>query len=212
MGGQFAIDPELKLWEMQPGESDTAFAAFVQYRDLGASRSVKKAADMLQKSVGTLRRWSEGNMWVYRCRAYDAHLDDVKREKVEEEVAAMAARHTQQASAMTQIVTLPVIALAQRMKDPVKRQLIMDQLDTMPVIEVLALVRSLSTAWSIATKVERIARGEPTEVIASQHSGGVSIDDRRAAVQAAFKNPKAAQLAEELHRTLEEETSDSSIH
>jgi hypothetical protein len=58
--------------ERRPEETAKAYAAFVEYLRLGPQRSMEAAAKNLQKTLGTLRHWSERHGWVARAADYDA--------------------------------------------------------------------------------------------------------------------------------------------
>lgn len=70
-------------WEIQPKESEKAFAAFCVYRDLGPDRSLSQVSENLQKSSRWIKEWSRIHDWVVRARAYDNHLDEVRRQEEE---------------------------------------------------------------------------------------------------------------------------------
>jgi hypothetical protein len=67
-------DPGRLPWEQQPRESARAYQGFVVYRDLEASRSLRKVAAQLQKNVSLVERWSRTHDWVVRAHAYDTHM------------------------------------------------------------------------------------------------------------------------------------------
>ena len=57
-------DPGRVPWEQQPGESARAYEGFVAYRDLEASRSLRKVAAELKKPDSLVERWSRDHDWV----------------------------------------------------------------------------------------------------------------------------------------------------
>jgi len=61
-------------WHQQPHESAKAYEAFTVYRELGSSRSIKKACRKLGKNTTTVGRWSSTWRWGERVKAWDAHL------------------------------------------------------------------------------------------------------------------------------------------
>ena len=62
-------------WARRPSETGKAFAAWVQYRDLGAhGRSLDKAARLVGKDRSLLARWSVLHQWQERANAYDTHV------------------------------------------------------------------------------------------------------------------------------------------
>jgi hypothetical protein len=73
--GESALNIEREPWEKQPNEPARAFEAFAVYRDLGASRSLAKAGQILGKSKTTLEEWSRKHAWQHRIDAWEAHLD-----------------------------------------------------------------------------------------------------------------------------------------
>jgi hypothetical protein len=58
-------------WDRQPGETAKAFAAFRRFLELGATRSLSKAAKAASRSVGLYKRWSRQWGWVERAAAWD---------------------------------------------------------------------------------------------------------------------------------------------
>ena len=61
-------------FEQQPKESAKAFTAFSVYLNLGAERSLAKAAQKCAKSVPLLKRWSRRFGWAGRVAAYEEFL------------------------------------------------------------------------------------------------------------------------------------------
>lgn len=96
---ELATDRE--AWTKQPWESWPAFEAFAVYREMGATRTIDRAADFLietshsQTKPDTLRRrlggWSSKHHWVERCEAYELHMDQ-ERLRTREEVQAEIVR------------------------------------------------------------------------------------------------------------------------
>lgn len=92
------IEPE--LWERQPTESAQAFEAFAMYRDMGVNRSIRKAAQNLNKAVTTLAEWSSKHEWVKRAAAWDAEQDRIARNEMLAEMASTRKRQRRQAQRM----------------------------------------------------------------------------------------------------------------
>jgi hypothetical protein len=92
-------------WERQPGESDRAFEAFRLYRDLGPSRTLDRAGELVSPregptgaqggaqdgaqpgrkrgATGCIRGWAAKHHWAERAGAWDAHLDRERRAAAE---------------------------------------------------------------------------------------------------------------------------------
>ena len=70
--------PVREPWEQRiewsPRETDTAYEAFLIYRDLGRGRTIPAVAERLQKSGGLIARWSRTHDWGVRCSEWDSHL------------------------------------------------------------------------------------------------------------------------------------------
>jgi len=132
-----------EIWERQPGETAKAYAAFCVYRDLGPGRSLEKAAQAMgYKSRKNFSIWHSKYEWVKRAEAYDEYLERRKREEHEKAILEMAERHARLAVAFQQ-------KIAQRIQ-------MIDPNELTP--------QDLARWLEIATKLERLSRGEPTEI------------------------------------------------
>jgi hypothetical protein len=83
-------------WNQMPGEGDSAYRAFLAYRDLGPGRTRIGAVQVLrERSIvepgkgvgGRYQVWASGFKWLERARAWDNHLQDQK-DKVARQYAA----------------------------------------------------------------------------------------------------------------------------
>lgn len=134
-----------EIWERLPNESSKAYAAFCIYRDLGFERSLDKALAVANKKPTNRRhwaRWMEKYKWVERAQAYDDYIEQKKRKEQEKAILEMAERHARIAMAFQQKVV-------ERLRE-------LDPSDLSP--------KDLSTWFDIAAKIERLSRGEPTEI------------------------------------------------
>jgi hypothetical protein len=86
VGGIQAVSDQdiLGVYSRRIGESQKAFAAYCEYRDMGAERSLAAVSQKLGKSTAFLSRWSSHWGWVDRARAYDDEL--AKKEKAVKEL------------------------------------------------------------------------------------------------------------------------------
>ena len=163
-------------WERQPGETEKAYQAFCQYRDMPAgSRSLRtvsqrlyggKPATSKTRPAGQVQDWSIRWGWVQRVQAWDDEMDRRRREAAVAEVEEMAARHARQAHAAQEAAMQPVLAILEAARtDPDFRSRLVAE----------GLGRTLEAALSAASKLpglqgaERLARGEPTEITSSRH-------------------------------------------
>lgn len=140
-------------WERQPEETPKAFQAFCEYRDMGLERSLNKLVQKLHKNRTTLGEWSGKYNWVERCAAWDAEQDRIARQEQIKAIKAMRNRHAGMAKAM--------IVKAGR------------ALNRIPDDEIRP--SDISRMIEVASKLERISRGDVGEVI-EERSGGEAID------------------------------------
>ena len=144
-----------EIWERQPDEGSKAYAAFCVYRDLGPERSLDKALSKANKKPTNRRHWSrwmEKYRWYERAQAYDDYIEKKKREGNEKAILEMAERHVKLAKAF-----LLIIAQALQQIDPAQ------------------LSPSDMAKWlDIATKLERLSRGVPTEIGKQEVQGQVT--------------------------------------
>jgi hypothetical protein len=139
--------PEREVWERQPGESSRAYAAFCIYRDMGPKRGLREAAKRYYESktrtnVAQIGKWSSKWNWVARCRAWDDHHDALARERQTVEIQEMRDRQARLGVAMQ--------AAAGR------------GLQTFNPSD--ATGHEITRLAAEGTRIERLARGEPTEI------------------------------------------------
>jgi len=152
-------------WEQQPGESSKAFRAFVVYRDMGTNRSLDKipllildpAGKPLYKSSRYFHDWATKFTWTARVRAYDNHLDEIRRQAVEDEIrkekADMRKTHRTIAKAMQDRI------IARLMPDPKIRETYMDPKE---------IKAGQIPAWvKVMTDLERTTMDMPTLIISN---------------------------------------------
>ena len=140
-------------WERQPGESPKAFAAFSVYRDAGPERSVRAVSRELAKSIPLIKRWSSNWDWVERARAWDN--DNVRKAKAASEKAVrdMGERHIKIASQVQAKALKALVAMPD------------DQIDA----------RGVTALLKLGLDVERLNRGEPTELTENKTTVGGDI-------------------------------------
>jgi len=123
-----------------------------------------------------MHTWSSKYDWVTRAQAYDDYIEKKKREEKEKAILDMAERHAKLAMAFQQRV-------AQRLQG----------------IDPLELSPSDMAKWlDIATKLERLSRGEPTEIGKQEMQGQVTQRYEYDITQKIITDPEAAELANQL--------------
>ena len=142
-------------WERQPNESERAFEAFTVYRDMGAERSYAKSGKKLGKSKTIIERWGRVYRWAERIEAWTDEQDRLTREALIKGITAMRKNHTDVAYEMLQKARAA--------------------LQSLPLEEMT--MTDVARAVDVASKLERLSRGEPTERTESRNEigGGVTI-------------------------------------
>ena len=77
------------MWEKQPREGSKAYEAFCIYRDMGAGRTQKAVAKILQKSYTIIHRWKVEWNWEERATAYDNEIAEAAIKKASSEYEKM---------------------------------------------------------------------------------------------------------------------------
>lgn len=134
---------EVQPWERQDGETARAYEAFSEYRDMGAERSLAKVGQKLGKSKAQMEKWSKKYSWVSRAEQWDLEEDRLIRVALTKDIGAMRKRHTKVAEAM---ILKAAKALQRIPDDEIKAQ-------------------DVSRMIDVATKLERISRGDVGDVI-----------------------------------------------
>jgi chromatin segregation and condensation protein Rec8/ScpA/Scc1 (kleisin family) len=142
-------DEEQHEWDRQPGESSKAFRHLCLYRDAGQGRSLRKlAADAKTTSkLRQLQHWSSRWKWVERCRKYDDHLEYQDRLRHEKEREQMHERHAKIAVLGQNIVVREMESLLAEAQNSGSQMTPSD----------------VARLLDVTVKVERLARGDPTE-------------------------------------------------
>ncbi|PFP29391.1 hypothetical protein COJ96_10835 [Bacillus sp. AFS073361] len=138
-------------YERREGESVKAFEAFKVYRDMGMDRSLAKVGEKLGKSTTLMERWSSKYEWVERSQAYD---DDIDRKAIienEKKRKEMVKRHAQAATMFQSKVVERLNGLDPKELSP----------------------SELIRWFDISVKIERLSRGESTDISEVTHNGEV---------------------------------------
>lgn len=144
---------ERKPWEMMEDERPKPFEAFCIYRDMGLDRTIAKVAKQLSKSYQLMSRWASQYNWGERVAAWDREQDRVARESQLSEIAKMRNRHAKLA---TDMLAKAAAALEKLPPDEVKAS-------------------DVSRMVEVASKLERLARGDVGEVV-EERDGGEAVD------------------------------------
>lgn len=155
------LAPDRRPWEKQNWESFKAFNGFALYRDLGLARSLTKAAQAFietatERKEESVRRqmgeWSSAYRWVERAEAYDMHVDERLREQREGRIGRQNRRYE---------------AAAATLSGKLLRRISIDEFDgEAQPLDVNDLdAESAARMLVNLQRVERIATGQPTELV-----------------------------------------------
>jgi len=138
-------------WERVSHESSKAYMHFSLYMSMGVTRSLRKLAEDTRciSKVAQLRRWSVRHGWVQRTQEYDAYQEQLLRLEQEKERRQMAKRHASIAVLGQNLVVSSLQRTVEELTQNPEKKL---------------SIRDVTHLLDIAVKVERLARGEPTEI------------------------------------------------
>jgi len=81
-------------WEIMPSETSAEFEAFSVFRDLGPGRNYHRVAER-GHNYGTILAWARKHDWAARVRAWDVHLDALRRKAFEQAQRDVTQAHTE---------------------------------------------------------------------------------------------------------------------
>ncbi len=197
-----ALDPVLDVWLQQAKETGVAYKAFTVYRDFQPhERTLVKTAAFLKKDSSTIEKWSSRWSWVRRSREYDIEKERVMLVANLAEIHGMRQKQAEDASTQSRALTAPADALLLELeKDPdlfanairnEKGEVVHSRL-----VELVGMVVSSARVLPALTDVERLARGEPTQITDHRVTDGRMIADE------IFKDPETRRKALELQEAM----------
>lgn len=137
-------------WERWDDETDVAYAAFIQYRDLGPlHRSLSEVSRQVGKSKTLLGRWSRRHSWVDRVNAWDTEIRLKAEARMIEEREQMLSFHAKVGRAGLNVVAEAIIG------NPAKRIAPLDPAKLSP--------HEIARLAEVFSRLERQARGEPED-------------------------------------------------
>ena len=137
-------------YERLPEESDKAWQAFVVYRDMAPVREFVRVAKQQGCSVKTVHQWSSLYTWRRRVAAWDDELDRQRRKAEIEAVREMKKRHIKLALKMQNIAENELEKLAEKSENSLENTL---------------EPKMVKNYLMDGTTLERLNRGQPTEIV-----------------------------------------------
>lgn len=140
-------------WERLDAETSKSYAAFIVYRDLGATRTLRRAAmryyeipegefDPKGGGIRQFEKWSSRNRWVSRAEAWDDWSQTLTDQETAKTILDMKARHASMAVATQAKIVSAIQAM---------------DLTKLPPLQVIQM-------FDLVVKNERLARGVPATV------------------------------------------------
>ncbi len=130
------------IYERLQGEPLKAWQAFTIYRDASAARSYRSVAESLSKSLRLIERWGSRWNWLSRVFEYDRVQEIVARAEMARDSREMLKRQINEGLLLQQ--------------KGIERLQALDT-DRMSVRDAIICIRE-------GSKLERLARGEPTVI------------------------------------------------
>ncbi len=150
-------------YERRDNEGPEAFEAFTIYRDMGLDRSLVRVAAQLSKSEQLMARWSGTHEWVKRIRAYDMEVDRRKHIGDLRGIEDMRRRQTKLAMQLQELGALELKKLLKRARS----------YDDAGVVDDTLMLKLIDAG----SKLERVVRGEPGEIIQTTGNDAVDLTD-----------------------------------
>jgi hypothetical protein len=155
---------------------------------MGSGRSLAKVGQKLGYADASLpERWSSRNGWRARIVAWEAEQDRARRRAQLEELEAMARRQARHALELQNTLMKPVEVLARKIETG------SFDLAGLRDVELLALAYRTARALPQLVRAERMARGEPTEIVVPDAALEVEAirEERLEFARRIRENPKA---------------------
>ena len=178
------IPPDMDPWERLPNESTLMYSRFRSFLELGRTRTLKQAAELLHGlgdkiSYRVLQQYGYEYRWTERAEAHDYDQDRLQRERILRLRQEMMERHRRLASG----VMAKAVAGLQNL-----------QPTDLSALDVVRMAK-------FASELERSALGEPERTIAVTGQGGgpVVVDDL-SRLTAQERRARREQIAMELMR------------
>lgn len=144
------------IYDLQTDESSPAWNAFRLYRDMGEERSLAAVCQVASKDRAQIGRWSRKWRWVERVRAWERHLDQVRRDEQVEQTRKMVERHATQLQGATQAMIAPITALLRRVQEQGGEA---GLFKNTPNYHLSNLAIAAARALPLLVKAERLSRG-----------------------------------------------------
>ncbi len=168
----------MKVWEREERETAKAkaYEAFGAYRDLGAGRSLAKAAGKVGKSERLMKKWSARHDWGARTRAYDEYLEGRSRGAYENKLVEVNTTHLDMVRSAREAVMAPLSSLLARIeKLKGEGAGTLAGADDIPLDKMMTIARPYIKLAIDVIRIERLLYGLPTQTVKTEGNIGHSV-------------------------------------
>lgn len=127
-----------QIYDRLEGETAHQYSQFAVYRDMGETRSYRRASEVIGIAYSTIRDIASMNRWVQRAAVYDEYLEGVARKELEYGRVEARKRHIGMATSMLEKAA--------------------EALEDVDMAE--ASMKDIAYMVDIAVRIERLSRGD----------------------------------------------------
>jgi hypothetical protein len=156
----------MALYERQAIDTDESFAAFQSYRDQRPPRRLDRIiAANVRVPIAKSSAWYREHGWRERVAAWDAHLDDIRREEIE---AVERASAVNAAQVIADLLTASQVEAAK----------LLAQTEVSAEVSFMK-PRDIAALAETAIKLRRLEKGQATERLEVEDLSGASVEKLR---------------------------------
>ena len=180
-------------YDRLPAETDAQWRAFVAFRDIGPTRSIRKACEVLGKrSPSQFDYWARDHNWRERCAAWDTEVDRRMREEFLRQAEASHREMANVAEAMWQFAGENLLLYIQKLEERKKKL----GNDAEPVLS----PSELNKLAEAGMKLHRLALDQPSDILEQRHD--VKVEDKREMILKVIKDDDVRKSMEMIHHKL----------
>ncbi len=154
---QQIIDESVFSWDRRIGESMKSYRLFLCFKDMGRTRSYVKVFELTEgMNYAAINQLGTRLEWFKRAEAFDAHQDREFQIKLEEEILQSRIRQQRIGAGMQELAEMGLEMLKEYPEE-------LSPADISKLID-------------IGVKIERLALGDPSEIIKKEIEGKVEVE------------------------------------
>lgn len=159
-------------WDRQRSETARSYERFCAYRDTAPrDRNLPKVATLFGVKPSAIEALSQRYRWVERAERWDSFKEEQRREAELEVIREMGRRQADQSKMFQAALVLPLRALTKKLTK--NNQLSTKDFEDLSIGDLYDYVLSSARVYGSIANVERVARGEPSDIQNTSISGSV---------------------------------------